>query len=141
MGVVFAHYIADDAGALAGGAIGGETHLLHGVENAAMYGLQSVADVGQRTADDDRHRVVEIRPTHLVFNVDGLNVQGAGGAAVAWWWSQWEFGILIVCHRKISSQLSAISYQPSAFFGFRRVVGASPSGLFEGLGFLVNCCI
>src|SRR5579864_8128483 len=101
MGVVFAHYIADDAGALAGGAIGRETHLLHGVENAAMDRLQSVADVGQRTADDDRHRVVEIRAAHLVFNVDGLNVQGAGGAAaLAWGWSQWEFGILIVCHRK-----------------------------------------
>ena len=87
VGMVFAHHVADDAGALAGGAVGRKAHLLHRVENAAMHGLQSVAHVGQRAADDDRHRIVEIRPAHLVFDVDGLNVQGAGGAAVAGRWS------------------------------------------------------
>ena len=55
-----------------------QAHLLHGVQNAAMHRLQSVAHVGQRAANDHRHRIVEIRPPHLVFNVDGLNVQGAG---------------------------------------------------------------
>ncbi len=57
--------------------IGREAHLLHRVENAAMHRLQSVANVGQRAADDDRHRIVEIRTAHLLFNVDGLNVQRA----------------------------------------------------------------
>jgi len=54
-----------------------------------MDRLQTVTDVGERAADDDRHRVIEIRPTHLLFDVDGLNVQGAGGAGVAaaGWWS------------------------------------------------------
>src|SRR5271169_5304821 len=95
--MVLAHYVADDAGTLAGGAIGLETHLLHGVENAAMDGLESVADIGQSAADDDRHGIVEIRLAHLVFNVDGLNVQSAGTAVVAaGQWSQGEFGILIV---------------------------------------------
>ena len=81
--MVFAHYVADDAGALARGAIGLEAHLLHGVENAAVHGLESVANIGQSAADDDRHGIVEIRLAHLVFNVDGLNVQGAGAAFAA----------------------------------------------------------
>ena len=80
VGMVFAHDIADDAGALARGAIGLQAHLLHGVENAAMHGLESVANIGQSAADDDRHRIIEIRLAHLVFNVDGLNVQCAGTA-------------------------------------------------------------
>ncbi len=100
MGMVFAHDIADDAGALARGAIGLEAHLLHGVENAAVHGLESVADIGQGAADDDRHRIIEIRLAHLVFNVDGLNVQGAGTAIAAGrrWRSQGKLWILIVRH-------------------------------------------
>ena len=58
-----------------------QAHLLHGVENAAMHRLQSVTHVGQRAADDDRHRIVEIRPAHLVFNVDRLDVQRSGAVA------------------------------------------------------------
>src|SRR5271155_2512234 len=98
--MVLTHDIADDAGAFAGSAIGLQAHLLHGVENAAMDGLESVADIGQRAPDDDRHRIVEIRLAHLVFNVDGLNVESAR-AAVAWGrrWSQWKFGILIIRHK------------------------------------------
>jgi len=80
VGMVLAHDVSDDAGALARGTIGLKAHLLHGVENAAMHGLESVADIGESAADDDRHGVVEIRLLHLVFNVDGLNVQGAGTA-------------------------------------------------------------
>ncbi len=100
MGMVFAHDIADDAGALAGGAIGLQAHLLHGVENAAVHGLESVADIGQGAADDDRHRIIEIRLAHLVFNVDGLDVQGAGTAIATGrrWRSQGKFRILIVRH-------------------------------------------
>src|SRR5271163_4202779 len=97
--MVLAHYVADDAGAFAGGAIGLESHLLHGVENAAVDGLESVADVGQSAADNDRHGIVEIRLAHLVFNVDGLNVESAGAAfAAGRWRGQGEFGILIVWH-------------------------------------------
>jgi hypothetical protein len=53
--MVLAHDFADDAGAFARGAVGLQTHLLHGVENAAVDGLESVADIGQGAADDDRH--------------------------------------------------------------------------------------
>src|SRR5580693_507559 len=97
--MVLAHHVADYAGAFARGFVGLEAHLLHGVENAAVDGLESVADIGQSAADDDRHGIVEIRLAHLVFNVDGLNVQGAGTAfAAAGRWGQREFGILIVWH-------------------------------------------
>ena len=104
--MVLAHYVADDAGAFARGFVGLESHLLHGVENAAVDGLQSVAIVGQGAADDDRHGIVEIRLLHLVFNVDGLDVEcaGTGGAATAiasGRWGQGEFWILIVSHNLI----------------------------------------
>ncbi len=55
MRMVFAHHFADDAGALTRGAVGSKSHLLHGVKNAAMHGLQSVANIGQGAADDHRH--------------------------------------------------------------------------------------
>src|ERR1700691_2687184 len=97
--MVLAHYVSDDAGALAGGAVGLKAHLLHRVENSAVDGLESVANVGQSAADDDRHGIVEIRLAHLIFNVDGLNVEGAGTAfAAAGRRGQGEFGILIVWH-------------------------------------------
>ena len=96
--MVLAHYIADDAGALARGTIGLEAHLLHGVENAAVDGLESVADVGESASDDDRHGIVEIRLAHLVFNVDGLDVESAGTSVAGGRRGQGEFGILIVRH-------------------------------------------
>ena len=108
--VVLAHYFADDAGAFARGAIRIEAHLLHRVENAAMHGLESVANVGQRAADDDRHRIIEIRPAHLLFDVDGLNVQRTGATTIATRRrSQGEFWILIVRH--MSNELRAVSYE------------------------------
>ena len=60
-------------------SLGSEPHLLHGVENAAMHWLQSVTNIGQRAADDDRHRVVEIRPPHLLFDIDGLQCSARPG--------------------------------------------------------------
>ena len=39
-----------------------------------MHRLQTVADVGQRAADDHAHGVIEIRPPHLVFDIDGDQV-------------------------------------------------------------------
>ena len=96
--MVLAHDFADDAGAFARSAIRLQPHLLHRVENAAMDGFQSVADVGQRAADDHRHGVVEIRPLHLLFNVDGLNVQRAGASIATGRRSERKFRVLIVSH-------------------------------------------
>ena len=84
MRMILLQTLADDAGALHVLAVVQHAHVVHGVENAAMHRLQSVAHVGQRAPDDDRHRIVEIRTPHLVFNVDGLHVGGAGADVVEW---------------------------------------------------------
>ena len=72
--MVFAHHLADDARRLDVLLVPVEPKLIHRKENAAMHGLQAVAYVGQRAADDDAHRVVEIRALHLVRDVDRANV-------------------------------------------------------------------
>src|SRR5207244_1476476 len=61
---------ADDARGLLVGAAGGVALLVHPVEDAAVHRLEAVADVRKGAADDDRHRIVEIRLAHLVFDVD-----------------------------------------------------------------------
>ena len=39
VGMVLAHHVADDSGALARGPVGIQAHLLHGVQNAAVHRL------------------------------------------------------------------------------------------------------
>ena len=114
--MVLAHHFADDASAFARGPIRLQPHLLHGVKNAAVDGLQAVADVGERAADDHRHRVVEIRPLHLLFNVDGLNVQRTG----AYRRPAEESGEVLGFDRQpfFCSQLSAFSRQLETDFIF-----------------------
>ncbi len=107
VGMVDAHALTDDLGALGVLLVELEAHLLHAVEDAAMHGLEAVANVGQSAADDDRHGVVEIRPPHLVFNVDRDDAGGTGGVrpdavlAVA---AEGKLGILIVCHKRWVAQ-------------------------------------
>ncbi len=72
--MVIAEHFADDARAFAVRPVEREPHLPHRIKNAAMHGLQTVADVGQRAPDDHAHGVVEIRTPHLVFDVDGDQV-------------------------------------------------------------------
>ena len=105
VGVVNAHGLADDLRALGVLLVRLQTHLVHGVKNAAMDGLEAVAGIGKRAPDDDRHGVVEIRAAHLVFNIDGdeIGCAGAGGTAgtvraVAVGAGKGKLGVLIVCH-------------------------------------------
>src|SRR5579859_3577068 len=51
-------------------AVGGQAEVVHGHEDAALHGLEAVANVGQRARDDDAHRVVEIGLLHLGFDID-----------------------------------------------------------------------
>ncbi len=83
VGVVVAHDVADDLGGLGVLLVELQAHFLHAVQDAAVDGLEAVAGVGQGAADDDRHRVVEIRPAHLLLDVDGEHDEsaGAGGRA------------------------------------------------------------
>ncbi len=65
--VIVAHHLAHDLGALGVGAGGAETQLVHRVEHATVHRLEPVAHVGQRSPDDHRHRVVQVRRAHLLL--------------------------------------------------------------------------
>ncbi len=80
--VILAEHLANHLGALHVLAIVQQAHVVHGIQDAAVHRLESVAHVGQRASDDDRHRIVEIRTPHLFFNVDGLHVGRAGTVGV-----------------------------------------------------------
>ena len=73
MRVVLAHDFTGDARALQGGAIGKGAEVVHAPEDAPMHGLETVAGVGQRSRDDDGHRVVEEGAFHLLLDLDGLD--------------------------------------------------------------------
>ncbi len=68
--VVLADHVADDAGRLLVRPVPVVVELVHRVQHAPVHRLQSVAGVGQRAPDDHAHRVVEIRPAHLLFETD-----------------------------------------------------------------------
>ena len=71
MRVVLLQHLTDGSGGLAVPLVVEHPLVEHRVEDPAMDGLEAVADVGKRAPDDDGHRVVEIRLTHLVFDGDG----------------------------------------------------------------------
>ena len=82
--MVVAHHVADDFRRFRILFVELEAHLLHAVEDAAVDGLEAIPGVGQGAADDDGHRVVEIRPAHLLVDVDGEHEEGAGSGRRAW---------------------------------------------------------
>ncbi len=71
VGMVVAHHLPRDLGALPVGSAGLQAHLLHAVEDAAVRGLEAVPHVGQGAADDHGHRVVHVGLAHLVRDVGG----------------------------------------------------------------------
>ena len=72
--VELAHHLADDAGALGEGLVRAVAAVEHRVDHAAVHRLEAVAHLGQRTADDDAHRVVEVGALHLQLEVDLLDL-------------------------------------------------------------------
>ena len=71
VGVELTEHVADDTGGLTCGFVGVEVKLrAHIVEDAAVHGLHAVAHVRQRTRHDDRHRIVDVRRLHLLFDID-----------------------------------------------------------------------
>ena len=71
--VVLAHDAADDVGRLPVRPVGAQALLEHRPEDPAVDRLQAVAHVGERAADDDRHRVVEVGALDLLLELDGLD--------------------------------------------------------------------
>ncbi len=93
--MVDTHRLSDDLGALGVLLVVLEAHLAHGVEHAAMDGLQAVASIGECAPDDDGHRVVEIRAAHLLFDIDRDETAFAGWRTAI----EGELGVLFVGHR------------------------------------------
>ena len=58
--VVLAEHVADDARALHVRPVPGDVRLVHREQDAAVDGLEAVADVRQRPAHDHAHRVIEV---------------------------------------------------------------------------------
>ncbi len=81
------HRLPHDLGALGVLLVELQPHLVHRVQHASMHRLEAIANIRQCAANNHRHRVVEIRPPHLVFNVDRNHVGGTGtrrsGRAIA----------------------------------------------------------
>jgi hypothetical protein len=74
VGVEVTHGFADDLGALDVGFAGTDAELAHGIEDAALRGLETVADIGQRARDDDGHRVFQERIGEFLGDVDRLDM-------------------------------------------------------------------
>ena len=68
--MILTHHIADGARRFSIRLAGRISCFVHAVQNTPMDGLEAVADVRQCTADNDGHRVIEIRPPHFVFDID-----------------------------------------------------------------------
>ena len=60
-----AEHIADTGGGFFKGLIRTQARFVHRVQNAAVHGLQAVAHIGQCTADDDAHGIVDIAALHF----------------------------------------------------------------------------
>src|SRR5690606_26839545 len=74
MRVVLTDDVADHTGGLLVGLVPFEPQLVHAVEDAAVHRLQAVANIGQRTAHDHAHGVIEVRALHFFSDRDGANV-------------------------------------------------------------------
>src|SRR6266545_2342308 len=66
--MVLAHAVAHDARGLLVGSVPRHPDDAHGVEHAAVHGLEAVSYVRERPAHDDGHGVVEVRLPHLLFD-------------------------------------------------------------------------
>jgi hypothetical protein len=76
VGMVLAQHLADDAGRFLVRRVGPQAQVVHGVEDAALDRLESVAGIGQRARDDDAHCIVQICHLHFGVNIyltDGSN--------------------------------------------------------------------
>ena len=77
--VVLADHVADDARRFLVRAVPVVVQLVHRVQHAPVHRLQAIAHVGQRAADDHAHRVVEVRPPHLLLEADRQRFLGELG--------------------------------------------------------------
>ena len=70
MRVVFAEHLANDTGRLAVGAVEADAHIVHGIQDAALDGFETVACIRQGACDNDAHGIVEVCLLHLAVDVN-----------------------------------------------------------------------
>ena len=66
--VELAEDLADDTSALLVGTVVRHPHLVHRIEDAAMYRLQPITHVRQSAGNDDSHRIGNVGTPHLIFD-------------------------------------------------------------------------
>src|SRR5437879_314557 len=101
--MVISHNLTNNLGAFAIGTIRCQPHISHTHKDSAVDRLQTVAHIGQGPPDDDTHRVIDIRPPHLVFDIDWNEIY------IRWrWWRGWcDF----VCHKIWSLDVEVLHFE------------------------------
>ena len=100
VGVVLTHHVSYGAGRFAVGLVVCVTRLVHSIENAPVYGLQAITQIGDRAAYDHAHRVIEIARAHLLLDRDRRPVVHGPLGAV--------FVCVFRCFRRIGQSLSQL---------------------------------
>ena len=70
MRVVVTHRLRHRARGFRVGPVGPESGVEHRVEHPTVHRLETVPNLGQRTPDDDAHRIVDVAALHLLLDVD-----------------------------------------------------------------------
>ena len=73
--------VTDDAGGLLVRPVMQIAQLAHGMEDAPVNRLEAIANIGKRAAHDDGHRIVQIGPAHLLFELYRYDFRGGAGHA------------------------------------------------------------
>ena len=76
MRVIFTDDITDDACRFFIGLVPIVIQHRHGIQDASMYGLETISDIRQRPAHDYAHRIVEVGLAHLLLEVRGQGFLG-----------------------------------------------------------------
>ena len=58
--MVLSEHLTNDAGTFLVGIVAGVSNAEHTVKYASVYGLESVAHIGQGTGNDHRHTIVDV---------------------------------------------------------------------------------
>jgi len=74
--VILTHNVTNDAGGFTVGLVPLISVFMHGIQNTAVNRLQTITNIGKRTAYDHAHRIIEIAALHFICDRDGPNVAG-----------------------------------------------------------------
>ncbi len=70
VGMVLTQYLTDNSGRFLMRLVGGITQFRHTKKNTAVHRLKAVTHVGQRPRNNNRHRVIDVRRLHFIFDIN-----------------------------------------------------------------------